>query len=154
MIGGARTTPGAALLASVAALRVGAGVLTANQSEAARLLEEDADELGDPVKTAARVAERYGAVVSCHNGIADANGGRWTVPTGHPGLGTSGSGDVLAGAVAGLLARGTKPAQAMCWATHLHGAAGDRLTARVGRLGFLARELLEEISLVLTELQA
>ncbi|PZS15751.1 MAG: hypothetical protein DLM57_12035 [Pseudonocardiales bacterium] len=60
------------------------------------------------------------------------------VSTGHAGLGTSGSGDVLAGAVAGLLARGTDPVRAACWGTYLDAAAGDRLAARVGRLGFLA----------------
>jgi NAD(P)H-hydrate repair Nnr-like enzyme with NAD(P)H-hydrate dehydratase domain len=76
------------------------------------------------------------------------------VSSGHPGLGTSGSGDVLAGAIGGLLARGTQPMQAAAWGTYLHAAAGDRLAARVGRLGFLARELLDELPLLLTELQA
>jgi NAD(P)H-hydrate repair Nnr-like enzyme with NAD(P)H-hydrate dehydratase domain len=61
---------------------------------------------------------------------------------------------VLAGAVAGLLARGASAEQAACWASFLHAAAGDRLAARVGRLGYLARELLDEVPLVLTELSA
>ena len=76
------------------------------------------------------------------------------VPFGHAGLGTSGSGDVLAGAVAGLLGRQVEPAQAMCWGTYLHAAAGDRLAPHVGRIGFLARELVDELPRVLTELQA
>jgi ADP-dependent NAD(P)H-hydrate dehydratase len=73
-------------------------------------------------------------------------------------LGTSGSGDVLAGAgagagaIAGLLARGAEPAQAAVWATHLHAAAGDRLASRVGPLGFLARELVGELPAILAEL--
>ena len=71
---------------------------------------------------------------------------------GHSGLATSGSGDVLAGAVGGLLARGAEPAQAACWAKYLHAAAGERLAARIGRLGFLAREVLAELPLVLSEL--
>jgi NAD(P)H-hydrate repair Nnr-like enzyme with NAD(P)H-hydrate dehydratase domain len=86
--------------------------------------------------------------------VADADGRAWTVPTGHPGLGTSGSGDVLAGAVGGLLARGADPAQSAAWGTYLHGTAGDRLAARVGRLGFLARELATELPLVLVETEA
>jgi NAD(P)H-hydrate repair Nnr-like enzyme with NAD(P)H-hydrate dehydratase domain len=53
--------------------------------------------------------------------------------------------------VAGLLARGAEPAQAAVWAAHLHGRAGERLAARVGRLGFLARELPPEIPRVLAE---
>ena len=67
-------------------------------------------------------------------------------------LGTSGSGDVLAGAVGGLLARGAEPAQAAVWGQYAHAAAGDRLAARAGRVGFLARELLDELPQVLAAL--
>lgn len=91
-------------------------------------------------------------MVSCRGWIADPQGALWQVATGHSGLGTSGSGDVLAGAVVGLLARGAEPAQAACWATHIHAAAGDRLSARIGPLGFLARELVDELPVVITEL--
>ncbi|MBX9246252.1 NAD(P)H-hydrate dehydratase, partial [Actinotalea ferrariae] len=45
-------------------------------------------------------------------------------------------------------------AQAACWGTHLHGASGDRLAARVAARGYLARELLDELPAVLTELEA
>jgi NAD(P)H-hydrate repair Nnr-like enzyme with NAD(P)H-hydrate dehydratase domain len=69
------------------------------------------------------------------------------------GLATSGSGDVLAGVIAGLLARGAAPAQAAVWGVHVHGQAGVRLSRRIGRLGFLARELLDEIAPVLAELE-
>jgi ADP-dependent NAD(P)H-hydrate dehydratase len=126
-------------------------VLTPNRPEAERLLPKLSD---DKVAVAREIADRYGAAVSYENTLADADGGCWTIPTGHAGLGTSGSGDVLAGAVAGLLARGAEPAQAVCWATYLHTAAGDRLAPRVGRLGFLARELVDEMPRILTELEA
>jgi NAD(P)H-hydrate repair Nnr-like enzyme with NAD(P)H-hydrate dehydratase domain len=86
--------------------------------------------------------------------IAAPDGRCWWTSTGSGGLGTSGSGDVLAGAVAGLLARGADLDQATCWGTHLHGAAGDRLAARVGPLGYLARELVEQLPLALVELSA
>jgi hydroxyethylthiazole kinase-like uncharacterized protein yjeF len=129
-------------------------VLTPNSAEAARLLH--VDDVGDdePSEVAASVAERYGAVVSFQSAIAAPDGRRWVVPTGHAGLGTSGSGDVLAGAAVGLLARGADPAQAACWATFLHATAGDRLAARVGRLGFLARELVDELPLVIVQTEA
>jgi ADP-dependent NAD(P)H-hydrate dehydratase len=58
---------------------------------------------------------------------------------------TSGSGDVAAGAVAGLLASGADGVAAAVWGVHLHGAAGERLAARIGHLGFLARELVDEL---------
>jgi NAD(P)H-hydrate repair Nnr-like enzyme with NAD(P)H-hydrate dehydratase domain len=53
-----------------------------------------------------------------------------------------------------LLARGAEPAQAAAWATFLHATAGDRLAARVGRLGFLAREVVDELPLVLVQTEA
>ncbi|MET0789554.1 MAG: NAD(P)H-hydrate dehydratase [Cellulomonas sp.] len=123
-------------------------VLTPNVKEAEALL--DGAELDD--ETSLRIADRFGAVVSCRGTVAAPDGRTWTVSTGEEGLATSGSGDVLAGALVGLLARGAEPAQAACWATHLHAAAGDRLAARVGRIGFLARELLDELPALLTEL--
>ena len=61
------------------------------------------------------------------------------------GLATSGSGDTLAGIVAGLAARGATAAHAAVWGAYLHGSAGRVLAGRIGPIGFLARELLDEI---------
>ena len=126
--------------------------LTPNPSEASALLGRD---LGDDVDAdVAELAERYSAVVSCQGVIAGTDGRTWRVSAGHGGLATSGSGDVLAGALAGILARGADGDQAACWATHVHAAAGDRLAAGVGSLGFLARELLDQLPRVMVELGA
>lgn len=124
-------------------------VLTPNSQEAARLLDR---ELSDTEADVLEVAKRYEAVVTCSGTVAAPDGRRWEVAAGHGGLATSGRGDVLAGCVTGLLARGADVAQATCWATHLHAAAGDRLAARVGPLGFLGRELLDEMPALLVEL--
>jgi ADP-dependent NAD(P)H-hydrate dehydratase len=113
-------------------------VLTPNSSEAERLLGREAGD--DAVADAREIAREYAAVVS--------------MGAGGSGLGTSGSGDVLGGAVAGLCARGADPAQAAVWATHAHAAAGDRLAVQVGPLGYLASELLLELPRVLVELEA
>jgi ADP-dependent NAD(P)H-hydrate dehydratase len=150
-------------------------VLTPNHNELRRLLSAageaggDGAEAGDGAaaedgaegsaaegagRDQRRLAARYAAVLSSDNQITTPAGERWIAPAGHSGLGTSGSGDVLAGALVGLLARGVELDQATCWATYLHAASGDRLAARVGSLGFLARELLDQLPLVLTELQA
>ncbi len=64
---------------------------------------------------------------------------------GNVGLATSGSGDTLAGVIAGLAARGAPPLQAAVWGVYLHARAGDRLARRMGPLGYLPRELLAEI---------
>ncbi|MET1085705.1 MAG: NAD(P)H-hydrate dehydratase [Arthrobacter sp.] len=131
-------------------------ILTPNPTEAAVLLEREVDDLAADV---ARIADKFQAVVSCQGLIARPSGGNapedselWKITTGYGGLGTSGSGDVLAGAIAGLRARGTSNAQAACWGTHLHAAAADRLASRMGPLGFLARELADELPALMLEL--
>lgn len=73
---------------------------------------------------------------------------------GNSGLATWGSGDELAGATAGFLARKAEPAQAACWAPYLHATVGDRLAAAIGPVSFLARELLDAMPKVLAELTA
>jgi ADP-dependent NAD(P)H-hydrate dehydratase len=128
-------------------------VLTPNLVELARLLGGEEIEDDDAADAVVEVAARFGAVVCGHGFVCD--GERlWRRTTGHTGLGTSGSGDVMSGALAGLVARGADPAQAAVWAVHLHAAAGDALTARVGKVGFLARELLDELPHRLHELSA
>jgi NAD(P)H-hydrate repair Nnr-like enzyme with NAD(P)H-hydrate dehydratase domain len=47
--------------------------------------------------------------------------------------------------IAGLAARGADPLRATAWGVYVHGAAGRTLSTRVGRVGYLARELLDEI---------
>jgi hydroxyethylthiazole kinase-like uncharacterized protein yjeF len=124
-------------------------ILTPNRGEASRLLEREA---GDSIEDVRAIADRYGAVVSCYGSVCDENGDSWRIGTGTGGLATSGSGDVLAGAIAGLCARGASPAQAAVWGTHVHSAAGDRLAVQVAPLGYLARELLDELPRVLLEI--
>ena len=123
-------------------------VLSPNKREAQTLAGED--EVDDDALV--DVARRYGAVLSCQGLVVGSTGDRWHLGVGHEGLATSGSGDVLAGALAGVVAGGADLDQAACWATYLHSAAGDRLAARVGRLGFLAREILDELPSLLVEL--
>ena len=125
-------------------------VLTPNARELAALLDgSEADEL----EAAQEVARRYDAVVSSPGWVAAPDGRAWCVQAGGIGLGTSGSGDVLAGLVGGVLARGSTPEQAAAWGQYLHSVAGDLLTARIGRVGFLARELLDEVPTVLGTLR-
>lgn len=120
-----------------------AAVLTPNLTEARHLLgREPGDDLD---AEAAELAERYRAVVSLYGHVAAPDGRRWREESGDAGLGTSGSGDVRAGLLAGLLSRGAEPAQAACWAAFAHAVSGQRLVPRFGRIGFLARELLDEI---------
>jgi hydroxyethylthiazole kinase-like uncharacterized protein yjeF len=132
--------------------RIGKRVIaTPNRAEASYLLDGD---LPDDDETAARlISDRLGVVVALRSCTAAPDGRMWVDESGNSGLGTSGSGDVLAGAVAGLAARGATPEQSAVWGAHLHADAGERLAARIGRLGYLARELLDELPQVLTQLE-
>jgi hydroxyethylthiazole kinase-like uncharacterized protein yjeF len=130
-------------------------VLTPNPTEIAISLHADDEEIeADPAGAALDLARRARAVVALGgvtSWIATPDGDLWQDDSGGAGLGVSGSGDVQAGIVGGLLARGAEPAQTAVWATYLHGRAGERLGSSVGRLGFLARELPPEIPRALAE---
>lgn len=121
-------------------------VLTPNKAEAERLADAEIDDVSEALPDLARA---YHAVISCQSYVASPSGGLWSVGAGNPGLATSGSGDVLAGAIVGLAARGAAPDQAAAWGTYLHATAGDNLATRVGGVGFLARDLAPELSTVL-----
>lgn len=119
-------------------------ILNPNREEAAILRDRPLDERR-PRAGLEEIARRHRAVVNCYGDIVDPDGASWSVGGGGPGLGTSGSGDVLAGAIAGFAARGMDPARAAVWGSWTHARAGDRLTRRTG-VGFLARELAAELT--------
>jgi hydroxyethylthiazole kinase-like uncharacterized protein yjeF len=121
----------------------GPRILTPNTEEASRLLGREADDLDADAR---ELAHRYRAVISCFGRVASPDGRLLTVGDGDTGLGTSGSGDALAGAITGLAARGAEPLQAAVWGTYLHAAAGRSLSDSVGRLGFLASEIVDRLT--------
>lgn len=132
-------------------------VLTVNPLELARCLGTDEEDVeADLAHHTALLARRSRTVVSCGGPVKVVADGDelWRVEAGNPGLGTAGSGDVHAGILAGLLARGAEPAQAAVWAAFVHATAGDRLAERVGPVGYLARELPGELPGLLAELTA
>jgi hydroxyethylthiazole kinase-like uncharacterized protein yjeF len=131
-------------------------VVTANPSEIAHVAKREIPVVEeDPIATCAETAESCGVVVllgGTDKLVADPDGSRWAYAGGGPGLGVSGSGDVQAGIVAGLVARGAEPAQAAVWGAFVHARAGERLAAESGVLGHLAREQTAHVPLVLREL--
>ena len=131
-------------------------VVTMNPNELAHTAGLDADDVTrDPLAAARAVAERSRVVVVCggtSKHVVTSTGESWVVEGGGPGLGVSGSGDVQAGIVAGLLSRGAEPAQAAVWGAYLHARTGERLAAAVGKVGYLALELPPQVPAVLTEL--
>ena len=125
-------------------------LLTPNRDE----LDDMADSLGidKDIDVLIEASAQLGAVITCFGDVASYDGRRWQAGSAKPGLGTSGSGDVLAGLAAGAAARCGDPAQAGCWATYVHGAAGSQLSERYGTVSFVARELLDEVPRVLAKL--
>ena len=77
--------------------------------------------------------------------IAEPDGHVYVNPTGNPGMASGGMGDVLAGMIAALLARGTDPLDAACAAVYLHGLAGDILKEQMGDTGLTAMDLADRI---------
>lgn len=132
-------------------------VITPHAGEMATLLGVDVAEVqADPAPFAVRAAGELGVVVAlkgAESWIADPEGALFCYSGGSVGLATSGSGDTLAGIVAGLAARGASPLCAAMWGVFLHGAAGEVLAKRIGRVGYLARELLDEIPTVMRSLR-
>lgn len=133
----------------------GRAVLTPHPGEMEKLLDKSrAVILDDPQAAALEAAAKFDAVVVLKNAktyIADPDGRCWMNTGGVAGLATSGSGDVLAGIIGGLLARGASPATAAIWGVFLHAEAGRRLAVQMAPIGFLARELLDRLPAVLAE---
>lgn len=131
-------------------------ILTPHAGEMAKLTGYDKEEItADCGATAVRAAKEWNAVVTLKGAIthiATADGRLWRHDGGNFGLATSGSGDVLAGITAGLIARGAALEQAAAWGVVLHARSGERLAQRIGTLGYLARELPEEVPAVMESL--
>lgn len=131
-------------------------VLTPHGLEASLMLHmEQQDVEGDAPGTALRAAADLRAVVALKGVdtfVAAPDGTMFCNTAGHVGLATSGSGDTLAGIIAGLCARGAEPLTAACWGVHVHARAGEALARRVGPLGFLAREIVNEVPALLHHL--
>ena len=124
-------------------------VLLPHSGELSSLLDcSEAEIEADPIGCGIRAAELHQAIVlvkGVTSHVVTPDGRAWAYRGGAPGLGVSGSGDTLAGIVGGLIARGADPLTALLWSVLLHGEAGAALSKRVGPIGFLAREIPDEI---------
>lgn len=130
-------------------------ILLPHAGEMASLLDcEEKDVEADPAAAGRRCATCYDSItlvkgVASHIVTPDDRVFRYR--GGGPGLGISGSGDTLAGIVGGLLARGADPLTALLWSVWCHGEAGRRLGEKVGLLGYLAREIPDEVPGILRD---
>lgn len=127
-------------------------IVTPHVNEMAHLLDRDPEEIkANAPDIALEAAARFGCVVALKGPTTFVTDGErvFQYDGGSVGLATSGSGDILSGLVAGLSAAGADPLAATMWGVWTHGTAGRRLSKALARVGFIARELLEEVPRVL-----
>lgn len=132
-------------------------IVTPHPGEMARLTGLSAAQINaDREETARTYAQKWNAVVVLKGSrtVVAAPDGRVRVnPTGNPGLARGGSGDVLSGMTAALLACGLPAFEAAACAVYLHGAAADRTAAVLGEYGMLPHDILPQLGRIFAEHQ-
>jgi hydroxyethylthiazole kinase-like uncharacterized protein yjeF len=121
-------------------------ILTPHPGEMSRLLATTVASIQDDrVSVAMKAAADWGQTVvlkGAHTIVAAPDGRAAISPHANPLLASAGTGDVLAGAIAGLLAQGLPPFEAAACGVFLHGLAAEELGADLGDRGLLASDLL------------
>lgn len=134
----------------------GAVVLTPHPGEMARLLGSSTREVNaDRISAAQRLCELTGAVVllkGARSVICGPDGDVYVNSTGNPGMGSPGMGDALSGIVGSLMGQGLRPIDALALGVFVHGYAADRVARRIGRVGYLTGDLIDEIPAALEAL--
>lgn len=133
-------------------------ILTPHPGEMARLCGCDVRTVqADRIHLARAQAAAWQAVVvlkGAYTVVAAPDGRTVLLPFANPALATAGSGDVLAGAIVGLLAQGLPPFEAACCGGYLHGLAGELARRELGDAGVVAGDLLPRLPLALRQLRA
>jgi NAD(P)H-hydrate epimerase len=123
-------------------------VLTPHPGEMARLMGEEGDRdaiQADRWSAARRMAAEWNQVIvlkGAFTAVAAPDGQVAVSPFANPGLASGGTGDVLAGAIVGLLAQGLAPFDAAVTGVYLHGLAAELVRADLGDAGMVASDLL------------
>ena len=132
-------------------------ILTPHPGEMARLTGVPIAEIqADRLETARKWAAEWNKTVvlkGAHTVIASADGRTVVSPVANPGLASAGSGDVLTGAIAGLVAQGMPLFEAAAAGVYLHGEAGERVKSRLGDAGMIASDLLPELPAVIKNIK-
>jgi len=132
-------------------------ILTPHPGEMARLAgisvdEVQSDRMGITKKTALEWNKTV-VLKGAYTVIAAPDGQARISPIANPGLASAGTGDVLTGVIAGLVAQGLSLFDAAACGVYLHGKAGDMVKARLGNAGMIATDLLPALPLVIKRLK-
>ncbi len=132
-------------------------VLTPHPGEMARLTGVPVEEIqSDRLGFAQRTAVQWQKTVVLKGALSVVStpDGRCRLsPMANPGLASAGTGDVLAGAIAGLLAQGLSAFDAAAFGVYLHGAAGEAVRNELGDAGMVASDLLPALPQVIRRLK-
>ena len=124
-------------------------ILTPHSGEMARLTGLSIEEIeGERVAVATESAMKWNAVVVLKGAftvVATPDGRATIAPFANPAMASAGTGDVLAGIIAGFLAQGLSPETAAILGVFVHGKAGEAIRRRMGDSGLLASDLLRAI---------
>lgn len=133
-------------------------ILTPHPGEMSRLTGLTIDEIQSDRKNVAKdSAKKWGVVVVLKgaNAIVASPAGELTVALfANPALATAGTGDILAGCIAGLIAQGLKLYDAACAGVYVHGMAGEALKEKIGDAGTLASDLLPLLPAAIQRIRA
>jgi ADP-dependent NAD(P)H-hydrate dehydratase / NAD(P)H-hydrate epimerase len=98
------------------------------------------------------VLKGHRTLIAAPTAVSD--GAVWVNPTGNPGMATGGTGDILTGIIAGLIAQHPQHAlEATALAVYLHGLAGDMASASVGENCMVATDLVRFLPQALAEMR-
>ena len=132
-------------------------VLTPHPGEMGRLLRTSGRDVQSRrlplAREFARVHHCYLVLKGYRSLIATPGGKVHVNPTGNPGMATGGTGDVLTGLLAGLLAQGIEVSAAIRLGVYLHGLAGDLAAAEIGEAPLIARDILQHFPAALLRLK-
>lgn len=121
-------------------------IITPHPGEMARLCGISVRQVQHSRKGCAEFfAEKYNVITvlkGAYTVIASSDGKCIINTTGNPGMAKGGSGDVLAGITAGLLAQGAAPFDAACAGAYIHGGAGDICRSRLGEYSMMASDIV------------
>jgi len=134
-------------------------VLTPHPGEMARLTGLSTKDIQrDRVNIARKFAHDHGLILVLKGDrtiIASPDGQAWVNPTGNPGMATGGTGDILTGIVAGILAQNPHRAfESVLAAVFLHGLAGDVAYERLGEHSLVATDLIKSLPEAFRQLRA